>query len=301
MGAVVVTPTGPARPPSSAADGDHALRPVCARSLRSPSSRGLARACTGAAVVIALVGAAALGAPTAAAQAGAPGAGGPQADTPEAVAPARVERLDRPGRRSYFAFVNRRTIARARPRATAPAVARLGLRTEDRTAELVLALERRRDADGHAWLRVRLPSRPNNSTGWVPAAALGTLQPLRTWLRIDTRRLRATLVKGGRVVFRAPVGVGQRQWPTPRGDFYIRHKLEGYGSAGSFYGPVAFGTNARSDRLTDWPGGAIVGIHGTSLPNLLPGRVSHGCVRMRNADILRLERLMPIGTPLTIS
>ena len=44
-----------------------------------------------------------------------------------------------------------------------------------------------------------------------------------------------------------------------------------------------------------------MGIHGTDRPNLLPGRVSHGCIRMRNADILRLERLMPVGTPLTIS
>jgi lipoprotein-anchoring transpeptidase ErfK/SrfK len=126
------------------------------------------------------------------------------------------------------------------------------------------------------------------------------LQPVRTWLIIDTRRFRAKLIRSGRVVLRARVGVGRRSYPTPRGDFYIRHKLSGYGKEGSFYGPVAFGTNARSETLTDWPGGAIVGVHGTSLPELLPGRVSHGCVRMRNRDILRLERLMPVGTPLTI-
>ena len=34
--------------------------------------------------------------------------------------------------------------------------------------------------------------------------------------------------------------------------------------------------------------------------DLLPGRVSHGCIRMRNADVLRLARLMPVGTPLRI-
>jgi len=33
---------------------------------------------------------------------------------------------------------------------------------------------------------------------------------------------------------------------------------------------------------------------------LIPGRVSHGCVRMRNLDILKLSRMMPVGTPLTI-
>jgi lipoprotein-anchoring transpeptidase ErfK/SrfK len=28
--------------------------------------------------------------------------------------------------------------------------------------------------------------------------------------------------------------------------------------------------------------------------------VSHGCIRMKNGDILRLARLMPIGTPVTV-
>lgn len=52
--------------------------------------------------------------------------------------------------------------------------------------------------------------------------------------------------------------------------------------------------------LTDWPGGGVVGIHGTDQPKLIPGRVSHGCVRLTNAAILRLGRLMPIGTRVTI-
>ena len=66
------------------------------------------------------------------------------------------------------------------------------------------------------------------------------------------------------------------------------------------YGPRAFGLSARSAKLTDWPGGGFIGIHGTAYPGILPGRVSHGCVRMRNSAIMRLFRLMPIGTPVTI-
>jgi lipoprotein-anchoring transpeptidase ErfK/SrfK len=218
----------------------------------------------------------------------------------EAPAPKR-ERLHRAGVQSYFAFVNERVVARARPSAVAAPVARLKLRTEDGTHELVHVLSRTTDTAGQRWLRVRLPILPNGSTGWVPEASLSDLQPVRTWLRIDTRRFRATLVRAGRVVFRARVGVGRERWPTPVGEFYIRHRLTGYGRAGSFYGPVAFGTSARSDTLTDWPGGGIVGVHGTSQPELIPGRISHGCVRLRNTDILRLNRLMPVGTPLTIT
>jgi lipoprotein-anchoring transpeptidase ErfK/SrfK len=63
---------------------------------------------------------------------------------------------------------------------------------------------------------------------------------------------------------------------------------------------VAFGTSAQSASVTDWPAGGYVGIHGTDRPDVLPGRVSHGCIRLRNADILRLAKAMPIGTPVVI-
>jgi lipoprotein-anchoring transpeptidase ErfK/SrfK len=43
-----------------------------------------------------------------------------------------------------------------------------------------------------------------------------------------------------------------------------------------------------------------VGIHGTDGPGLIPGDPSHGCVRVPNRDIMRLYRLMPIGTPVVI-
>jgi lipoprotein-anchoring transpeptidase ErfK/SrfK len=92
--------------------------------------------------------------------------------------------------------------------------------------------------------------------------------------------------------------VGRPNWPTPRGQFYVRDRVRSLDSP--FYGPVAFGTSARSAVLTEWPAGGFIGIHGTNEPGLLPGWVSHGCIRMRNPDILRLARLLPVGTPLTI-
>ena len=213
---------------------------------------------------------------------------------------AKIERVSQPGKTSYYAFVDRAEWARAKPSTSARKVAKLTLRTPEATDDLVMVLDRTRTR-GREWLRVRLPVRPNGTTGWVPSSVLGELQPVKTWLKISTKTFKATLVKNGKVVFRAPIGVGQPQWPTPRGQFYIRAKLKGYGSAGSFYGPLAFITSATSNQLTDWPGGGLVGVHGTSQPGLIPGKISHGCVRMRNADILKLEKLMPVGSPLTIT
>jgi len=220
-----------------------------------------------------------------------------------AAAPAHaapVVHVSKLGHQSYFAFVDKATTARAKPDAKAKAVTKLKRQTPVKTDNLVFVLDQT-TVDGVEWLRVRLPIRPNNTTGWVKAEDLSDLQPVSTWLKISTKTFKATLIKNGKRVFSTRIGVGQPQWPTPTGQFYIRAKLTGYGGKGSFYGPIAFITSASSDALTDWPGGGLVGVHGTSLPDLIPGRISHGCVRLKNADIVKLAKLMPVGTPLTIT
>jgi hypothetical protein len=225
-------------------------------------------------------------------------AAAPGASAQEPAAGSEV--LSDPGHISRWAFVVRKAIARRAPDPRARAVARLRLRTQDGTDELVAVLERQTDAAGRRWVKVRLPILPNGSTGWVTESSLGPFHRVRTWLRIDSKRLQVKLIRSGRLVFRSRIGIGQKRWPTPKGDFYIRDRLEGF-PAGGIYGPLAFGLNARSAVLTDWPGGGFVGVHGTNEPYLLPGRVSHGCIRMRNRDILRLGHMLPVGTPVTVS
>ena len=197
-----------------------------------------------------------------------------------------------------WAVVRAATAARIRPTARARIVARLETETPEGTSNIVLVLGTHIDEAGSLWIRVRLPVLGEPPTGWVSRKALGGYGTVATHLVVDLDSLQATLFRAGRMIFRADVGVGQPSWPTPRGEFYIRNKLTSFASP--MYGPVAFGTSARSRVLTDWPAGGFVGIHGTDRPELLPGRVSHGCIRMSNPDILRLSQLMPVGTPLTI-
>lgn len=169
--------------------------------------------------------------------------------------------------------------------------------TPERTRNIVLVLgSSRRTATG-VWVRVRLAGAAG-ATGWIPRRVLGGYTLVRTRLVVDRRRLRAVLLYDGRTVFSAPVGVGRASAPTPPGRFYVRNVLRRYRSPA--YGPLAFGTSARSPGVSDWPAGGFVGIHGTDRPDLVPGRPSHGCVRLRNADIERLGRLMPVGTPVEI-
>jgi L,D-transpeptidase catalytic domain len=189
-------------------------------------------------------------------------------------------------------------VARARPAAGARRVGRLPARTPEATTNIVLPLARAHDRRGGLWVRVALPVLPNGAIGWVPRRALGAAGRVTTELVVDLGRRTATLRRDGRPLMRIPVGIGTPAAPTPRGRFVVRDRLTRYHSP--FYGPVAFGTSARSPTLTDWPAGGFIGIHGTDRPDLIPGRISHGCIRMRDADVRRLARLMPVGTPLTI-
>jgi L,D-transpeptidase-like protein len=221
--------------------------------------------------------------------------------------PAPVRPMFTPGRprslspdrfTTRWAPVRRAVVARRGPDARAATVTRVPTMTPDGTANIVLVHGTRADRAGRVWVKVATATLPNGRGGWVPRSALGGYATVVTHLVVDLHGLSATLFKRGRRIFHARVGVGRRGSPTPRGRFFVRDELTRF--ADRFYGPVAFGTNARSPGLTDWPGGGYIGIHGTDSPQLIPGRISHGCIRMRNADILALARRMPVGTPITI-
>jgi hypothetical protein len=210
---------------------------------------------------------------------------------------ARPVLLDEQESRARFAPIKQNVDALAAPSPDAPVVAQLEQNTPEGTTNIILVLDEV-SLGGRVWVHVRLPVLPNGRTGWLRRSALGGYRFVRTHLVVSRAHLTATLFYNHRAVFRAPIGIGTADAPTPGGEFYIRDRVAGFDDA--FYGPVAFGTSARSEVLTDWPAGGFVGIHGTNSPELIPGRISHGCIRMRNEDILRLSRLMSVGTPLTI-
>ena len=235
---------------------------------------------------------------------GSSGTTGPQ----KATGPARVigpppsawTTLSNESTTTRWAYVSWAAPIRSSPLAAAPMIGSLHLLTEERTPAVYEVLSRWVDRQKRAWLRVRVPLvRSASLRGWVPEGSLGALRTDHTSLQIDTKALRATLYGNGHVIWTAPVGIGKPGTTTPHGHFYIREGLR-LGSVTGLYGVYAFGTSAYSPTLTDWPGGGVIGIHGTNQPQLVPGRPSHGCVRVRNPDMARLSRLMPLGTPVWI-
>lgn len=186
---------------------------------------------------------------------------------------------------------------RRTPSATAPRVGTLHANTEDGFPEVYIVLRERR-VGGKLWAQVRLPMKQVNVTGWVPRSALDSYNKITTELVLNRASERIRLYRAGRQILSVPAGIGTSSTPTPVGHFWIREAFPVENVPD--YGPFAFGTSAYGN-VTDWPGGGVVGLHGTNEPQLVPGRPSHGCIRVRNDDILRLSRLVPVGTPLLVT
>ncbi len=165
----------------------------------------------------------------------------------------------------------------------------------------LLVLKRAR-IDGTLWLKLRLPTRPNNSDGWIPASRTRMMK--NPWLvRVSVAKRRVEVFKRGRraLAFRAVVGTAST--PTPRGLFAIYEKVRQPDPSG-FLGPFALHLTSHSNVLDNYGGGpGRVAIHGrgaASLGDPLGSARSHGCIRVGNGRIKALARMLPLGTPVRV-
>jgi L,D-transpeptidase catalytic domain len=208
-------------------------------------------------------------------------------------ASAEYKELSNEHTETRWSYVEEPAKVRERPARSAKRIGRLRTKTYLGSPETVVVL----GTDG-GWSRVRY-SGIGSRVGWVPTRTLTKPALVRTFLLIDRARTRLTLHEDGKRVMSVRVGVGARGSPTPSGSFFVREKVIP-SSSGGIYGPVAFGLSAHSKYRTDWPGGGQVGVHGTNEPDLIPGRISNGCVRLRNRAIRRVDRLTGVGTPVLV-
>src|SRR5438874_9793979 len=102
----------------------------------------------------------------------------------------------------------------ARPNAPAPTVV-LGNPNERGAPRVFLVIGRR-----GSWLRVLVPVRPNESTGWVRVDDV-TLRSNPYELDVELHRHRLTVLRGGEEVLHAPIGVGRGATQTPDGLYFL--------------------------------------------------------------------------------
>jgi lipoprotein-anchoring transpeptidase ErfK/SrfK len=107
-----------------------------------------------------------------------------------------------------------------------------------------------------------------------------------------------------------PVAIGRQEYATPTGRFQVLEKLIDpdflqfdWTQPGRVVRRIPPGpANPLGKR---WIGfttahGWGIGFHGTPKPELLGQAVSHGCVRMRNDDIVWLFDRVDLGTPVVV-
>ncbi|MCA9002097.1 MAG: L,D-transpeptidase, partial [Planctomycetes bacterium] len=107
---------------------------------------------------------------------------------------------------------------------------------------------------------------------------------------------------GSEIVMAWPVGIGREGHATPVGTFTIGDKLKEPVWTRRGMDPLPYGhpENLLGSRWLGWyQDGAKTdyGFHGTNDPDGVGGRVSSGCIRMRNEDVSVLFELLPSGNP----
>jgi len=159
-------------------------------------------------------------------------------------------------------------------------------------------LERRGD-----WVLVRLPERPNGSTGWMQLQDV-ELSSTPYHIIVNVPEANVTVFKDGWPQFTIPAGVGKASTPTPRGNFFVA-VIEQPGPPG--YGPIVLDTSGHSEAIQSWEGAgdAIIALHGpiSSSSDARIGttgtHISNGCIRLHVEDQLKLAPI-PLGTPVDI-
>jgi hypothetical protein len=159
-----------------------------------------------------------------------------------------------------------------------------------------------------AWLEVRLPVRPNGTTGWVRSDDLQVSSTTRSvHVSLSERRLR--VLDAGAVLMDVPAGVGRPSTPTPTGSFTVTDIVPSADPGGG-YGPVALALDGYSEVMDSFAGEnggdapdatvPVLAIHGTNRPGSVGAAQSNGCPRLYNDDVVELAALVPAGTPVQI-
>ena len=151
------------------------------------------------------------------------------------------------------------------------------------------------------WLKVLLPMRPNNSTGWIRASDVNLSDvPYEIHVNLDEHMLR--MFKDGQEVLSSPVVIGAPGTPTPLGTFYITDPVDLKASPNGAYGAFALGLSGYSEVLMSFNGGpGQIAVHGTNNPSQVGQNISNGCVRVPNDIIVQIADQAPLGTPVIIS
>lgn len=163
-----------------------------------------------------------------------------------------------------------------------------------------------------AW--VESSNRKIGKFGWLVPTLLALLNPFSvaqegptTLAQVRPARLivisvpdrKLAVTEGGAVLQVFPIAVGANGSPSPTGSFQIVKRLE----KPTYYHPgqvIPPGTN--NPLGPRWIGLNVkgYGIHGTNAPDSVGKAASHGCIRLKNSDVVKLFAMVEVGDSVEI-
>jgi lipoprotein-anchoring transpeptidase ErfK/SrfK len=114
----------------------------------------------------------------------------------------------------------------------------------------------------------------------------------RVVVSIPDRKL--AVLENDRVLRTFDVAVGTPQSPSPTGNFTVVNHIP---NPTWYYKGKIVGPGPGNPVGTRWIGlsAAGYGLHGTNVPSSIGKNASHGCIRLRNADVEKLFELVAVG------
>ncbi|MGL5034559.1 MAG: L,D-transpeptidase family protein [Microcystaceae cyanobacterium] len=150
------------------------------------------------------------------------------------------------------------------------------------------------------------PAATKTETKPTTTAATSENKVLASRLVLDLSDRKVYVYKDNSVIATYPVAVGKKGWETPTGNFQVIQMTEnpiwenpwnGKKVPASINGPIGvrwigFWTDGKN----------TIGFHGTPVKHekFLGQAVSHGCVRMKNPDVVSLFGIVKSGTPVVV-
>ena len=128
------------------------------------------------------------------------------------------------------------------------------------------------------------------------------LQKTRLVLKLSERRV--YFYEDNQVQGSYPVAIGRDGWETPTGSFEVIQMVTYPTWQHPFTGEL-IPPGPDNPLGVRWIGFAVkgenyIGFHGTPNEELIGQAVSHGCVRMRNEDVVSLFEQVEMGTPVMV-
>lgn len=141
---------------------------------------------------------------------------------------------------------------------------------------------------------------------WRETAEIVLSEPQPSLMRVvvRTKARRVYVYEGNVITASFAIAVGKKGWETPPGQYQVFSKevnpvFKNF-KTGNVIRPGA--NNPLGVRwIGFWTDGKTqLGFHGTNQPELIGQAVSHGCIRMKNKDVVALFEKVSIGTPVIV-